>query len=131
MAKRPQNKEEKEERASQKEKEARNQKILNDQLREADKIIGNILEKEDLSLETYADKLQLQAQLTENATIQATLLKRITDLEGSNVKNADLLKDKYTLVSDLVGKVSERYAEVVQNSQNIVSDSFQKVDITQ
>jgi len=131
MAKRPQNRDEKEQRAAQKEKEARNQKILNDQLREADKIIGNILEKEDLSLETYADKLQLQAQLTENATIQANLLKRISDLEGSNVKNAELLKDRYTLVEDLVGRVSQRYAEVVENSKNIVSDSFQKVDITQ
>jgi hypothetical protein len=131
MAKQPQNREEKEQRAAQKEKEARGQKILNDQLREADKIMGNILEKENLSLETYADKLQLQAQLTENATIQATLLKRISDLEGSNVKNADILSNRYSIVSDLVGKVSERYAEVVQNSQNIVSDSFQKVDITQ
>ena len=131
MAKQPQNREEKEQRAAQKEKEARGQKILNDQLREADKLMGNILEKENLSLETYADKLQLQVQLTENANIQATLLRRVADLEGSNVRNADILKDRYSVVSDLVGKVSERYAEIVQNSQNIVSDSFQKIDITQ
>lgn len=131
MAKRPQNREEKAQRAEQKERESVNQKILNDQLREAGKILDSILEKEDVSLENYADKLQLSAQLTENAKTQASIIKKINDLENSTVKNADILKSRYDVVKDLVGNISQRFAEVVQNSATITSDSFMKVDITQ
>jgi hypothetical protein len=131
MAKRPQNREEKAQRAEQKERESVNQKILNDQLREAGKILDSILEKEDVSLENYADKLQLSAQLTENAKTQASIIKKIFDLENSTVKNADILKSRYDVVKDLVGNISQRFAEVVQNSATITSDSFTKVDITQ
>lgn len=131
MAKRPPNREEREERSAGKERQARDQKILNDQLREADKLTQRILDNDNLSLENYADKLQLQAQLNENAKLQATILSKVQNLEGSSVKNAELLTQRYSVINDLIGKVSEKFTESVLNSSNIVSNSFETVDITQ
>jgi hypothetical protein len=131
MAKRPPNREEREERSAGKERQARDQKILNDQLREADKLTQRILDNDNLSLENYADKLQLQLQLNENAKLQATILSKVQNLEGSSVKNAELLTQRYSVINDLIGKVSEKFTESVLNSSNIVSNSFETVDITQ
>jgi hypothetical protein len=122
MAKRPPNREEREERSAGKERQARDQKILNDQLREADKLTQRILDNDNLSLENYADKLQLQLQLNENAKLQATILSKVQNLEGSSVKNAELLTQRYSVINDLIGKVSEKFTESVLNSSNIVSN---------
>ena len=69
MAKRPQNREERKQRDEAAERKRRNEKLLNAQLREADKVMQSIIDKEDISLENYADKLQLSARLNENAKI--------------------------------------------------------------
>ena len=61
MAKRPQNREERKQRDEAAERKRRNEKLLNAQLREADKVMQSIIDKEDISLENYADKLQLSA----------------------------------------------------------------------
>lgn len=131
MAKQPKNREEKEEKRAAAEKRVRNEKLLNAQLREADKIVQSILDKEDLSLETYADKLQLSARLNENAKVQATILGRIEDLGNSNAKNAEVLAEQYTSVNDLVGRAQSKFADIVLNSENITSSSFDTVDLSQ
>jgi hypothetical protein len=73
----------------------------------------------------------LQLQLNENAKLQATILSKVQNLEGSSVKNAELLTQRYSVINDLIGKVSEKFTESVLNSSNIVSNSFETVDITQ
>ena len=129
MAKRPQNREERKQRDEAAERKRRNEKLLNAQLREADKVMQSIIDKEDISLENYADKLQLSARLNENAKIQATIAARIEDLTNSAVKNADLLVEEYGIMGDFVSRVQSKFAEVVINSENIASSAFEIVDI--
>lgn len=131
MAKAPRNREEKEQRREVAEKREREQRVLNAQLREADKITQSILDKEDISLENYADKLQLSAQLNQNAKIQATILSKIENLNNSGVKNADILVEQYGLIGDLVSRVQSKFSDVVLNSSNIASSGFEIVDISQ
>lgn len=130
MAKRPQNREERKQRDEAAERKRRNEKLLNAQLREADKVMQSIIDKEDISLENYADKLQLSARLNENAKIQATIAARIEDLTNSAVKNADLLVEEYGIMGDFVSRVQSKFAEVVINSENIASSAFEIVDIS-
>lgn len=131
MAKRPRNREEQQQRDESAERRRRNDKLLTAQLREADKVMQSIIDKEDISLENYADKLQLSVQLNENAKIQATIAAKLDDLSKSAVKNADLLIEEYGLMGDFVGRVQSKFADVVLNSENIASSTFEIVDISQ
>jgi hypothetical protein len=106
------------------------QNRLNDSLRKQQEILGQIAALENQSLETYADRLNLQEQLYTNAKLIATVGQQIDKLGQSDSDRAKLLTEQYSTHRDLLDEVQSKYFDIVTNSNNIVEDSFEVVDLS-
>jgi len=106
------------------------QNSLNAALKQQQEILGKISSAESESLETYADRLNLQEQLYKNAKLIAAVSEKIDQFSQSESDRAKILTEQYTGHRDLLEEVQSKYSELVLNSKNIVEDSFEVVDLT-
>lgn len=106
------------------------QNSLNAALKQQQEILGQISSAESESLETYADRLNLQEQLYKNAKLIAAVSEKIDQFSQSESDRAKMLTEQYTGHRDLLQEVQSKYSELVLNSKNIVEDSFEVVDLT-
>lgn len=113
-----------------KQNEAAAQRELNSELGKARDLINEIVASENKSLKTYADRLDLTAQLNENAKILATLNTTIDRLSTSQSDRGKLLTEQYTTHRDLLADVQSKYVEAVSNSSKIAENQFETVDLT-
>lgn len=113
-----------------KENEAAAQRELNSELGKARDLINEIVASENKSLKTYADRLDLTAQLNENAKILATLNRTVDRLSTSQSDRGKLLTEQYTTHRDLLADVQSKYVETVSNSNKIAENQFETVDLT-
>ena len=113
-----------------KQNEAAAQRELNSELGKARDLINEIVASESKSLKTYADRLDLTAQLNENAKVLATLNTTIDRLSTSQSDRGKLLTEQYTTHRDLLAEIQSRYVETVSNSNKIAENQFETVDLT-
>jgi hypothetical protein len=106
------------------------QNRLNDALRKQQEILGQIGALENQSLENYADTLNLQQQLYTNAKLIATVGEQIDKLSQSDSDRAKVLTEQYSSQRDLLDELQSKYIDIVTNSNNIVEDSFEIVDLS-
>jgi hypothetical protein len=113
-----------------KQNEADAQRELNSELGKARDLINEIVASENKSLKTYADRLDLTAQLNENAKVLATLNRTVDRLSTSQSDRGKLLTEQYTTHRDLLADVQSKYVETVSNSNKIAENQFETVDLT-
>lgn len=107
------------------------QRELNNEIAKSKDLVRDIINSEQESLKTYADRLDLTSQLNENAKILATLNVSIDKLSSSQSDRAKLLTEQYTIHRDLLSDVQTKYIDVVTNSNNIADNQFKIVDLSQ
>lgn len=107
------------------------QRELNNEIAKSKDLVRDIINSEQESLKTYADRLDLTSQLNENAKILATLNVSIDKLSSSQSDRAKLLTEQYSIHRDLLSDVQTKYIDVVTNSNNIADNQFKIVDLSQ
>lgn len=113
------------------EESVRNAKNLAEQLSKSQEILQGITELDSVGIENYADKLQLSKKLQESAEQIASVMSIIEDYSQKNVQNGEFLINNYTDQISLLNNIRDKFVESVVNSKNIVSDSFEVVDLTE
>lgn len=107
------------------------QNRLNDALSKGRDILKEIKSIESDSLDTYFDRLDMSKKLNEDAKILASITQQIEKFSTMNSDRAKALTSQYEMHKDLLSDVQSKYADVVKNSQNIASSSFEIVDLSQ
>lgn len=108
----------------------RNAKYLSEQLKKSEDILKNINDLDSIGIENYADKLQLSQKLQDTSEQIATVMSIIDDYSKKGVQNGDFLIQNYTDQVSLLDSLRTKLAESVVNSNNIVKDSYEMVDIS-
>lgn len=106
------------------------QRELNSEIAKSKDLVRDIINSEQESLKTYADRLDLTSQLNENAKILATLNVSIDKFSSSQSDRAKLLTEQYTIHRDLLSDVQSKYIGVLVNSNNIADNEFKMVDLS-
>lgn len=106
-----------------------NQDRLNESLKKQQEILGQIYALESDGVDAYVDRLNLQEQIYTNAKILATVSANIDKFSQSTSDRAKMLSEQYTTHRDLLDEVQSKYTDIVLNSNNIVEDSFEVVDL--
>lgn len=106
-----------------------NQNRLNESLKKQQEILGQIYALESDAVDAYVDRLNLQEQIYTNAKILATVNSSIDKFSQSTSDRAKMLSEQYTTHRDLLDEVQSKYSDIVLNSNNIVDDSFEVVDL--
>jgi len=113
------------------EESVRNSKYLAEQLKKSEDILKNITDLDSIGIENYADKIQLSQKLQDTSEQIATVMSIIDDYSKKGVQNSDFLIQNYSDQVSLLDSLRSKLAESVVNSNNIVKDSFEMVDISQ
>ena len=107
------------------------QQELNKEISKSKDLVKGILNSEQQSLKTYADRLDLTSQLNENAKVLSTLNISIDKLSASQSDRAKLLTEQYTIHRDLLSDVQTKYIDAIANSNNIADNQFKIVDLSE
>lgn len=107
------------------------QNRLNDALSKGREILKEIKSIESDSLDNYFDRLDMSKKLNEDAKILASITQQIEKYSTMNSDRAKALTSQYEMHKDLLSDVQSKYADVLKNSQNIASSSFEMVDLSQ
>ena len=107
------------------------QQELNKEISKSKDLVKGILNSEQQSLKTYADRLDLTSQLNENAKVLSTLNISIDKLSASQSDRAKLLTEQYTIHRDLLSDVQTKYIDAIANSNNITDNQFKIVDLSE
>jgi len=113
------------------EESVRNAKNLAEQLSKSQEILHGITELDSVGIEILFNLIQLSKKLQESAEQIASVMSIIEDYSQKNVQNGEFLINNYTDQISLLNNIRDKFVESVVNSKNIVSDSFEVVDLTE